>query len=41
MMWAWGADVARLVGLEEVMGSATSVEIFTRMLGDIAAGEVA
>ena len=36
MMWAWAADVARLVGLEQVMGSETSVEIFTRMLGDIA-----
>ena len=40
MMWAWAADVARLVGLEQVMGTATEVEIFRRMLGDIAAREV-
>jgi AcrR family transcriptional regulator len=37
MMWAWAADVARLVGLEQVMGTGTEVEIFGRMLGDIAA----
>ncbi len=40
MMWAWGADVARLVGLEQVIGGKTSVEIFKRMLGDIATREV-
>jgi AcrR family transcriptional regulator len=40
MMWAWAADVARLVGLEQVMGTGTEVEIFRRMLGDIAAREV-
>ena len=39
-MWAWAADVARLVGLEQVMGTGTEVEIFRRMLGDIAAREV-
>lgn len=37
MMWAWASDVARLVGLEQVMGSETEIEIFKRMLGDIAA----
>jgi AcrR family transcriptional regulator len=40
MMWAWAADVARLVGLEQVMGTGTEVEIFRHMLGDIAAREV-
>jgi AcrR family transcriptional regulator len=40
MMWAWGADVARLVGLEQVIGGQTSIEIFRRMLGDIATREV-
>jgi len=40
MMWAWASDVARLVGLEQVMGSETEIEIFKRMLGDIAAREV-
>ena len=40
MMWAWAADVSRLVGLDQVMGSETSIEIFKRMLGDIAAREV-
>jgi AcrR family transcriptional regulator len=39
MMWAWASDVARLVGLEQVMGSETEIEIFKRMLGDIAARE--
>jgi AcrR family transcriptional regulator len=36
MMWAWATDVARLVGLEEVIGSTRSLEIFRRLLGDIA-----
>ncbi len=36
MMWAWATDVARLVGLEEVLGSERSVAIFRRLLGDIA-----
>ena len=36
MMWGWADDVARLVGLEQVMGTETSIEIFRRMLGDIA-----
>jgi AcrR family transcriptional regulator len=36
MMWGWADDVARLVGLEQVMGVNTSIEIFRRMLGDIA-----
>lgn len=36
MMWAWAAVVARLAGLEQVMGTETSVEVFRRMLGDIA-----
>jgi AcrR family transcriptional regulator len=40
MMWAWAADVARLVGLEQVMGTGTEIEIFKRMLGDIAVQEV-
>jgi AcrR family transcriptional regulator len=40
MMWAWAGDVARLIGLERVMGNETSVEIFKGMLGDIAAREV-
>ncbi len=40
MMWAWALDVARLVGLENVMGNRTSLEIFKRMLGDITAREV-
>jgi AcrR family transcriptional regulator len=40
MMWAWAGDVARLIGLEDVIGSTRSVEIFRRMLGDIAAREV-
>lgn len=39
MMWAWAADVARLVGLERVIGTETSLDIFKRMLGDIAAPE--
>lgn len=37
MMWAWGTDVARLVGLEPVIGSEVFIEIFRRMVGDIAA----
>ena len=40
MMWAWGSDVARLVGLEQVMGSETEIEIFRRMIRDIATREV-
>jgi hypothetical protein len=36
MMWGWAEDVAQLVGLEDVMGSETSAEVFRRMLGDIA-----
>jgi AcrR family transcriptional regulator len=40
MMWAWAADVARLIGLEQVMGSETEVQIFRRMVGDIANREV-
>lgn len=36
MMWAWATDVARLVGLEEVLGSERAVAIFRRLLGDIA-----
>jgi AcrR family transcriptional regulator len=36
MMWGWADDVARLVGLEQAMGAETSIEIFRRMLGDIA-----
>jgi AcrR family transcriptional regulator len=36
MMWGWADDVARLVGLEQVMGTQTSTEVFRRMLGDIA-----
>jgi len=36
MMWGWAEDVARLVGLKEVIESGTTVEIFKRMLGDIA-----
>jgi hypothetical protein len=36
MMWGWAEDVARLVGLEDVMGPETSTEIFRRMLGDLA-----
>ncbi len=36
MMWGWAEDVARLVGLEEIIDNGTSVEIFRRMLGDIA-----
>jgi len=36
MMWGWANDVARLVGLEQVMGTDTSIEIFRRMLRDIA-----
>ena len=36
MMWGWAEDVARLVGLKEVIDSGTSVEVFKRMLGDIA-----
>jgi hypothetical protein len=40
MMWAWAVDVARLIGLEQVMGSETSIAIFNRLLGDIAAQEV-
>ncbi len=36
MMWGWADDVARLVGLEQVMGTEMSIEIFRRMLGDIA-----
>jgi AcrR family transcriptional regulator len=40
MMWAWGADVARLTELEQVMGAQTSIDIFRRMIGDIASGEV-
>ncbi len=39
MMWAWASDVARLVGLEQVIGSETEIEIFKRMLGDIATRE--
>jgi len=35
-MWGWANDVARLVGLEQVMGTDTSIEIFRRMLRDIA-----
>jgi AcrR family transcriptional regulator len=35
MMWGWAEDVARLVGLREVIDSGTSVEVFKRMLGDI------
>ena len=37
MMWGWADDVARLVGLEQVMGTETSLAIFRRMIGDIAA----
>ncbi len=40
MMWAWAADVARLIGLEQMIGATTSVQIFRRMLGDIATREV-
>lgn len=40
MIWAWGSDVARLVGLEQVMGSETEIEIFQRMIRDIATREV-
>jgi AcrR family transcriptional regulator len=36
MMWAWAADVARLIGLEQTMGPDTCIEIFKRMLRDIA-----
>ena len=36
MMWGWAEDVARLVGLKEVIESGTTVEVFKRMLGDIA-----
>jgi AcrR family transcriptional regulator len=36
MMWGWADDVARLVGLEQVMGTEMSTEVFRRMLGDIA-----
>jgi AcrR family transcriptional regulator len=36
MMWGWADDVARLVGLEQVMGAEASIEIFRRMIGDIA-----
>jgi AcrR family transcriptional regulator len=36
MMWAWAVDVARLVGLEQVMGNETAIAIFKRMVGDIA-----
>jgi AcrR family transcriptional regulator len=36
MMWGWADDVARLAGLEQVMGAETSIEIFRRMIGDIA-----
>ena len=37
MMWAWAEDVARLVGVDDVISSGISVEVFRRMLGDIAA----
>ncbi|NLE11694.1 MAG: TetR/AcrR family transcriptional regulator [Actinobacteria bacterium] len=40
MMWAWASDVARLIGLEQVMGTQIQIEIFKRMLGDIATREV-
>lgn len=36
MMWGWAEDVARLVGLGEVISSGISVEVYKRMLGDIA-----
>lgn len=36
MMWGWANDVARLIGLEQVMGTDTAFEIFRRMIGDIA-----
>jgi AcrR family transcriptional regulator len=36
MMWGRANDVARFVGLEQAMGTETSVEIFRRMLQDIA-----
>jgi len=36
MMWGWAEDVARLVGLKEVIDNGTTVEVFKRMLGDIA-----
>lgn len=35
MMWGWADDVARLIGLEQVMGTDTALEIFRRMIGDI------
>lgn len=37
MMWAWAEDVARLVGVDQVISSGVSLEVFKRMLGDIAA----
>jgi AcrR family transcriptional regulator len=37
MMWAWAEDIARLVGVGQVISSGVSVEVFRRMLGDIAA----
>ena len=36
MMWGWAEDVARLVGLKEVIESGLTVEVFKRLLGDIA-----
>lgn len=35
MMWGWAEDVAQLVGLEEIIGTGMSVEVFKRMVGDI------
>jgi len=40
IMWAWAGDVARLVGLEPVIGDTRSTQIFRRMLGDIGVREV-
>jgi len=39
-MWAWAADVARVIGLEQAIGGKTSVEIFRRTLRDTADREV-
>jgi TetR/AcrR family transcriptional regulator, transcriptional repressor of aconitase len=40
MMWAWGADVARMIELAQVIGTQTSIDIFRRMIDDIASREV-
>jgi hypothetical protein len=36
MMWGWASDVAVLLGVEQMMGAGTEIEIFKRMLAGIA-----